>query len=341
MQVVIRRNLLPIAILALAVFCPIAWYFCLPHSAGSCTECPPQAPQGNFPNRMMACCGSTTTPRALCATFRLAPHISPTPSTSTHTRTRCAVLGSNGGKAAWSGVRGAVAMTTTATTTTTTIAAAPGTCRLQSRPCVSSRVGWALLHAANPQQQSPPKPFHSSQPHSQAPLSRRSVLRAGVLAPLGWAECRALHEAPARGGPLSRVAAAAAMSTSTASADAAASPSGAIVVYVTVPNAQVGEDLGAKLVETKLAACVNILPGLTSIYTWKGKVEKDSELLLIIKSRHELLTELTAFVRANHPYDEPEVIALPILGGSPSYLQWLMDNTRGAGAGADTATDTV
>ncbi|GIL53098.1 hypothetical protein Vafri_8782 [Volvox africanus] len=131
------------------------------------------------------------------------------------------------------------------------------------------------------------------------------------------------------------------MSTSTASAAGTASPSGAIVVYVTVPNAQVGEDLAAKLVEAKLAACVNILPGLTSIYTWKGKVEKDSELLLIIKSRHELLTELTAFVRANHPYDEPEVIALPILGGSPSYLQWLMDNTRGAGAGADTATDTA
>ncbi|GIL53097.1 hypothetical protein Vafri_8782 [Volvox africanus] len=163
-----------------------------------------------------------------------------------------------------------------------------------------------------------------------------AILALAVFCPVAWYFCL-----PHSLGPLSSVAAAAAMSTSTASAAGTASPSGAIVVYVTVPNAQVGEDLAAKLVEAKLAACVNILPGLTSIYTWKGKVEKDSELLLIIKSRHELLTELTAFVRANHPYDEPEVIALPILGGSPSYLQWLMDNTRGAGAGADTATDTA
>ncbi|GIL83424.1 hypothetical protein Vretimale_11210 [Volvox reticuliferus] len=161
-----------------------------------------------------------------------------------------------------------------------------------------------------------------------------TILALAVLCPVVWYFCLSYSS-----GSLSTVAAAAAMSTSTTSAAAAASPSGAIVVYVTVPNAQVGEDLGSKLVEAKLAACVNILPGLTSIYTWKGKVEKDSELLLIIKSRHELLTELTAFVRANHPYDEPEVIALPILGGSPSYLQWLMDNTRAVGVRADTATD--
>ncbi|GLC33585.1 hypothetical protein PLESTB_000092000 [Pleodorina starrii] len=132
---------------------------------------------------------------------------------------------------------------------------------------------------------------------------------------------------------------AAAMSTSAAAATAggaapSASPSGAIVVYVTVPSAEVGESLASKLVESQLAACVNLLPGVTSIYSWKGKVEKDAELLLIIKSRSELLPELTAFVRANHPYDEPEVVGLPILGGSVSYLQWLMDNTRGAAATA-------
>ncbi|KAG2435306.1 hypothetical protein HXX76_007381 [Chlamydomonas incerta] len=127
--------------------------------------------------------------------------------------------------------------------------------------------------------------------------------------------------------------AASAMSTSAAGAAAGAgaggsSPTGAIVVYVTVPNAEVGEALAAKLVEAKLAACVSILPGVTSVYFWDGKVNKDAELLLIIKSREELLPELTAFVRANHPYDEPEVIGLPVLGGSPSYLKWLMDNTN-------------
>ncbi|PNW86332.1 hypothetical protein CHLRE_02g082350v5 [Chlamydomonas reinhardtii] len=121
----------------------------------------------------------------------------------------------------------------------------------------------------------------------------------------------------------------AAMSTAAAGAGATgASPTGAIVVYVTVPNAEVGEALAGKLVEAKLAACVNILPGVTSIYFWDGKVNNDAELLLIIKSREDLLPELTAFVKANHPYDEPEVIGLPILGGSPSYLQWLMDSTN-------------
>ncbi|KAG2497352.1 hypothetical protein HYH03_004512 [Edaphochlamys debaryana] len=126
------------------------------------------------------------------------------------------------------------------------------------------------------------------------------------------------------------------MSTAAAAAGAApggagSSPAGAIVVYVTVPSAEVGEALGSKLVESRLAACVNMVPGVTSIYWWDGKVNKDAELLLIVKSREELLPQLTAFVRANHPYDEPEVIGLPILGGSPSYLKWLHDSTGPAG----------
>ncbi|PNH06228.1 Protein CutA 1, chloroplastic [Tetrabaena socialis] len=115
------------------------------------------------------------------------------------------------------------------------------------------------------------------------------------------------------------------------------SPSGTIVVYVTVPSAKVGDALASKIVEARLAACVNILPGVTSVYWWDGKVNKDPELLLIIKTRAELLPQLTDFVRANHPYDEPEVVALPILGGSPTYLQWLKDNTAPAAVAAAAA----
>ncbi|EFJ45215.1 copper-binding protein CutA [Volvox carteri f. nagariensis] len=122
------------------------------------------------------------------------------------------------------------------------------------------------------------------------------------------------------------------MSTSVPAA--AASPSGAIVVYVTVPHIQVAEPLAEKLVAAKLAACVNILPGVTTIYMCKGNVEQEEEMLLIIKTREELLTELTAVVQASCWDHKTEVIGLPILGGNPSYLQWLMDSTSRAATGA-------
>lgn len=109
-----------------------------------------------------------------------------------------------------------------------------------------------------------------------------------------------------------------------------ATVSDAIVVYVTVPNQDTGEKIAGSLVESKLAACVNIVPGVTSIYFWEGKVNKDQELLLIIKTRRNLLPDLTAAVKGMHPYDEPEVVGLPILGGSESYLKWVRDSTRDA-----------
>jgi periplasmic divalent cation tolerance protein len=88
-----------------------------------------------------------------------------------------------------------------------------------------------------------------------------------------------------------------------------------------------GEKIAGTLVESKLAACVNIIPGLTSVYWWNGKVNKDPELLLMIKSRQALLPELTSHVKGMHPYAECEVIAAPIMGGSESYIQWILDNT--------------
>ncbi|KAM0863367.1 hypothetical protein ACQ4PT_044641 [Festuca glaucescens] len=101
-----------------------------------------------------------------------------------------------------------------------------------------------------------------------------------------------------------------------------------IVVYVTVPNREAGKKLSESIISEKLAACVNIVPGIESVYWWEGKVQTDAEELLIIKTRESLLNALTEHVKANHEYDVPEVIALPISGGNLKYLEWLKNSTR-------------
>uniref|UniRef100_A0A0D9VQH1 Uncharacterized protein n=1 Tax=Leersia perrieri TaxID=77586 RepID=A0A0D9VQH1_9ORYZ len=101
-----------------------------------------------------------------------------------------------------------------------------------------------------------------------------------------------------------------------------------IVVYVTVPNREAGKKLSQSIISEKLAACVNIVPGIESVYWWEGKVQSDSEELLIIKTRESLLNALTEHVKANHEYDVPEVIALPITGGSTKYLEWIKNTTK-------------
>ncbi|KAF5942665.1 hypothetical protein HYC85_020307 [Camellia sinensis] len=95
-----------------------------------------------------------------------------------------------------------------------------------------------------------------------------------------------------------------------------------IVVYVTVPNKEAGKKLAESIVKAKLAACIE------SVYEWKGEVQTDSEELLIIKTRESLLEALTEHVKANHEYEVPEVIAMPIVGGSIPYLEWLKNSTR-------------
>jgi len=98
------------------------------------------------------------------------------------------------------------------------------------------------------------------------------------------------------------------------------------VVYVTVPNEELGEKLSKGLLENKLCACVN-RTNVLSMFTWKNQIEKDQELLLIIKTRASLLDKLTSFVKQNHTYEVPEVIAIPIIYGNKDYLQWIRDNT--------------
>ncbi|GAQ84443.1 Divalent cation tolerance-related protein [Klebsormidium nitens] len=104
-----------------------------------------------------------------------------------------------------------------------------------------------------------------------------------------------------------------------------------IVVYVTISNVEEGRKLAKSIVEAKLAACVNMVPGVESTYWWEGKVTTDSEVLLIAKTRQSLLGELTAFVKANHPYELPEVISLPITGGNDKYIEWLGQSTERKG----------
>ncbi|KAL7136762.1 hypothetical protein ABFS83_10G052500 [Erythranthe nasuta] len=101
-----------------------------------------------------------------------------------------------------------------------------------------------------------------------------------------------------------------------------------IVVYVTVPNKEAGKKLAESIVKARLAACVNRVPGVESVYEWKGEIQTDCEELLIIKTRESLLEALTQHVKANHEYEVPEVIALPITGGNSQYLEWIKNSTK-------------
>jgi len=83
------------------------------------------------------------------------------------------------------------------------------------------------------------------------------------------------------------------------------------------------ERIAETVVGERLAACVNIVPGLTSIYRWEGQIQRDAELLLLIKTRQEVYPLLEARIRELHPYQIPEIIALPIQIGSAAYLDWI------------------
>lgn len=96
-----------------------------------------------------------------------------------------------------------------------------------------------------------------------------------------------------------------------------------LVVLSTVGRAEDAERIARALVERRLAACVNVVPGLVSVYRWKGNVEKDDERLLLIKTRRERLPALREALAALHPYELPELLALPVEAGSPAYLEWL------------------
>jgi periplasmic divalent cation tolerance protein len=110
----------------------------------------------------------------------------------------------------------------------------------------------------------------------------------------------------------------------------------AIVVLITVPSVEVGQEIAASLLEKRLAACVNIIPSVSSFFRWEGEASQEQEALLVVKSRAELFESgLLPAVKAAHPYDVPEIIALPVVLGSQDYLDWIERETEPAGSGLE------
>ena len=102
-----------------------------------------------------------------------------------------------------------------------------------------------------------------------------------------------------------------------------------LVVLCTAPNAETADRLARGLVEERLAACVNIITGVQSVYRWDGKVNAEAELQLVIKTSARRFEQIRVWLAAEHPYDVPEIVALPIVAGSAGYLEWIDTQTAG------------
>jgi periplasmic divalent cation tolerance protein len=101
-----------------------------------------------------------------------------------------------------------------------------------------------------------------------------------------------------------------------------------LIVLSTLPDRNAALEMAAKLVERRFAACVNVLAECTSVYRWQGKVETAAEVPVIIKTTAERYPALEQAIRELHPYELPEIVAVPIRGGLPGYLQWVAAETR-------------
>jgi len=101
-----------------------------------------------------------------------------------------------------------------------------------------------------------------------------------------------------------------------------------IVIFITAANKKEGTYIAQALIKKKLAACVNIIDKIESLFCWKGKLERAREALLIIKSKKEKLTKIIKTVKSMHSYEMPEIIALPLTGGDKPYLRWIDESLR-------------
>jgi len=100
-----------------------------------------------------------------------------------------------------------------------------------------------------------------------------------------------------------------------------------LIVLITAPSEDEAAKIARALVESRLAGCVNIIKNIRSIYSWEGKIEDEKEVLMIAKTRKKLFKALSKKVRELHSYTVPEIIAIPIVEGSPDYLKWLKEVT--------------
>ena len=167
-------------------------------------------------------------------------------------------------------------------------------------------------------------------------LSRHSLLRAIVSrAPFQVAAhyfarhnsaCTTAHPS------LHTTFSAASMSTGSTTTSSASPTTSFCVVYLTTPSQTVAEQLSEQLVQQRLVACVNVLPAIQSVYRWKGEVCKDSEVMLLCKTRQSLVQRVAQVARKLKYAECPEVIATPIVAGTDDYLRWIEENTIDAAA---------
>jgi periplasmic divalent cation tolerance protein len=109
--------------------------------------------------------------------------------------------------------------------------------------------------------------------------------------------------------------------------DALDDPDAVLLVFTNTPDREVAARIAEALVEKRLAACVNVLAGCTSVYRWQGEIGRAEEVPVLIKTRAARYAEVEALVRRLHPYELPEVIAVPLAQGLPDYLQWVAEET--------------
>ena len=101
-----------------------------------------------------------------------------------------------------------------------------------------------------------------------------------------------------------------------------------MIVFSTCPDAESASRIGRALVEERLAACVNVVPGIRSIYRWQGAIEDQSEVLMIVKTTADRLAQMSERLVELHPYDVPEVVAVSVAGGHDAYFRWVAEATR-------------
>ena len=101
----------------------------------------------------------------------------------------------------------------------------------------------------------------------------------------------------------------------------------AVLIYSTFPTQESAEQAGTRLVDQGLAACVNIWPGMTSIYMWQGERQRDSEVVMIIKTRSPIAEAAITEAKRHHPYTNPAFLILPVDSGAPDFLRWIAEQT--------------
>jgi len=110
---------------------------------------------------------------------------------------------------------------------------------------------------------------------------------------------------------------------------------GAVLIYSTFPTLDTARVLARQLIKARLAACVNVIPGMVAIYEFEGRLHEDGEAVCIIKTRRSLRDACVSAVCDGHPYSNPAAVSLDISGGAPAYLAWLMESTRSPQSGSE------